>query len=426
MRSRQLSLVVLALAAAGVILASCAGAPAALPASPNTPIAEAAGAFFAAHAIPKYDSTAPAIYFSSEAWAARALELITGARDYIMISSFLVNYHPINAKILEALKTKASQGVRVYVMFDSSAYFTYAPDKKSYFPTALAYFSGSSVRVAEYNPMTGAKLFALPSLLNRDHRKFWIIDGEIFAAGGINLNYYSLAPVGELSNIDTFVELRGAGVLKQMVASFCATWDRYSPETIDPGSFAIRDAPTDSSVWLVDQTLDGPSLIDPLFDAVFQCAKKEVWMVQAYTFATPALLAKIKSATSRGVAVNLIVSTNSFRIAYEDAVKYCAKDILEAGAKIYVFDSPEKSFLHYKLLLADRELAVFGSPNYNFRSQYLSREIAVASADAGVAARAAKNVDELMRNAKPLTMEEARSYRGLKYLTAYLGMLFGG
>ena len=212
-KSRLVLPILLALALS-LTAASCASAPAP---EPPSSLEANVGRFFASRGIPLLASTKPKLYFSSDDWAARALELVKGANDYIMISSFLVNSHRVNEPIMKALVEKAAQGVRVYVIFDSSSYFTYLPDKKSYLPTALSYFRGTAVRVAEYNPISGAKLFALPSLLDRDHRKFWIVDGKYLAAGGMNLNYYSLAPSGEYSNIDTFAEIEGEEPLRLMV-----------------------------------------------------------------------------------------------------------------------------------------------------------------------------------------------------------------
>ena len=419
------SAMALALALA-LALSSCASANAAGVDAAQPSLVEDAGRYFTDHGIPKLPSTAPKLYFSSEAWSTRALELVKGAKDYIIISSFLVNQHKVSSAILDALAEKAREGVRVYLIFDSSAYFTYMPDMKSFLPTALARFAGTSVHVTEYNPISGAKLFALPSLLDRDHRKFWIVDGIYLAEGGMNLNYYSLAPSGEYSNIDSFAEIEGNAPLALMVKSFCETWNRYSPETIFSEDFNVPERKTDSSIWLVDQVPGEGSKVDALFDAFFLCAEKELWMLQAYTFTTPGLVRKIAAATKRGVKVHLVLSANSFRAAYDEASKYCVLNLLEAGASVYMFYAPDNSFLHYKLMLADGRLAAFGSPNFNFRSQYLSRELAIVSADPAVGALALDNLRGLLEHAKPITMEEARSYRGAKYFASYLGMLFGG
>jgi len=406
-----MSIIALVLAMPSILtLGSCASAPAR---EPQDRLQENLHRYFAERDIPEFPSTLPKLHFSSGEWKARALELVESAEDYIMIDSFLVNNHPVNSAIMEALVRKSREGVRVYVIFDSSSYFTYMPDKASYLPTALKYFKGTPVRVAEYNPISGLRLFSLPALLDRDHRKFWIIDGKYLAVGGMNLNYYSLAPSGEYSNIDTFAEIEGQRPLAYMVDSFCQTWNRSSPDPIEPEKFGIPDRSADSSVWVVDQIPGEQSKVDSLFDAFFLFAEKEIWMLQAYTFSTPELVRKIKTATRRGVDVHLVLSANSFRAAYDKASKYCIQDLLEAGAKVYMFDAPDNSFLHYKLMLADGYLSAFGSPNFNYRSQYLSREIALVSADRDVGAKTLLNLREIMKYATPVSMEEAGQYRSL-------------
>ncbi|TXT42046.1 MAG: phospholipase D/transphosphatidylase [Spirochaetes bacterium] len=270
------------------------------------------------------------------------MEFVSQAQDYILISTFLANSHPVNEEIFAALEHKAHQGVRVYLIFDSSSYYTYMPDKKTFRPTPLAAFPKGLVNTAEYNPIQGTKLFALGSLLDRDHRKFWIVDGKRLALGGMNLNYYSLSPQGEMHNIDAFAELSGRDVLKPMVESFCRTWNDNSPDRIDPLDFSTKDtedpAP-EEGLWLFDHRPGSPSSMDTLFDSFFTLARKEIWMVQAYAFPTAALIAKVRTATSRGVKVNLILSTNSFRTVYEDAANYRAVELIDAGALIFVFDA---------------------------------------------------------------------------------------
>lgn len=376
--------------------------------------------------IPLYPSTKPILYFSNSDWADRALEMVSSAKDYILISSFLINAHPVNAPIMDTLVRKATEGIRVYVMFDSSSYFTYMPDGTTYLPTPVRSLAGTAVHVAEFNPITGAAFFAMPSLLERDHRKFWIVDGKSLASGGMNFNYYSFSPPGPCGNIDTFIEVGGRDLVASMVSSFCKTWNENSPETIDATDFPLDDPTTETSVWLANQTLDRPSLIDPLFDAVFRNAKKEIWMLQSYAFPTGALIRKVRAATQRGVAVHIVLSTNSFRMAYENAAYYRTADLIEAGATIHIFDAPDKTFLHYKLMLADDDFAVYGSANFNFRSQYLSRELAVATQDPDTIAATRRNLEQVVQYAPAISLERARSFKTLKYLTAYLGMLFGG
>ncbi|HWP68029.1 MAG TPA: phosphatidylserine/phosphatidylglycerophosphate/cardiolipin synthase family protein, partial [Rectinemataceae bacterium] len=383
-------------------------------------------AFLESHGLMRFESSRPTIYFSGEEWKRRALDLIRGAKDYILLSSFITNVSDANEEVFDALVKKADSGVRVYIMFDSCSYFAFTTKKNPHMPVAIKAFEGKTVHVTEYNPISGEKLFAAPFLLNRDHRKFWIVDGQYMATGGMNLDYHSLSPQGENGNIDTFVEIESSGATKQMIRSFCEAWNRYSVETISEDSFAVADGAADVRLWLADQTLEGDSLMDPMFDAFFLYAQKEIWMIQAYTFSTPKLVAKIKAATQRGVRVNIMQSDNAITAAYDKSAKYCIKDLMDAGANVFIFNSPDKAFLHYKLMLADGKVAAFGSPNYNFRSQYLSRELAFVFDDEETGAIAYRNVEQLAAYARPVTREEALRYRGLDYWFSYISMLFGG
>jgi cardiolipin synthase len=399
------------------------------PANPNPDLEASFESFYAKAGMPVLQASTPHVYFTTEAWGKRAVEFVSQAQDYIFISSFLANTHPINEEIFAALERKASQGVRVYLIFDSSSYYTYMPDKKTFRPTPLAAFPKGLVNTAEYNPIQATKLFALGSLLDRDHRKFWIVDGKRLALGGMNLNYYSLSPQGEMHNIDAFVELGGSQVLKPMVESFCRTWNDNSPDRIDPEDFSVEvgDGPTlAEKLWLFDHRPGLPSSMNTLFDSFFTLAKKEIWMVQAYAFPTAELIAKVRMATSRGVRVNLILSTNSFRTVYEDAANYRAVELIDAGARIFVFDAPDKSFLHYKLLLADETVAAFGSPNFNFRTQYLSRELALVTANPTLGAATMENLKTLLAQSRPMSREEALRYRTLKNFLGWVSMTIGG
>ncbi len=403
------------------------------PAAQGGSLAEDFRAYYARAGILPRDAYSLRPYFTTEEWGRRAVEFLGQAEDYILISSFLINSHPVNEEIFATLEKKARKGVRVYIMFDSSTYYTYMPDKKTFRPAPLAAFPEGLVNIAEYNPIQGTKLFALGSLLDRDHRKFWIVDGRRLAFGGMNLNYYSLAPQGEMHNIDAFVELEGEEVLRPMVESFCRTWNDNSPDRVVLEDFDIpagnKGSPVEGAaegVWLFDHEPGRPSSMNVLFDSFFDLAREEIWMVQAYAFPTAELIAKIRRAAGRGVEVNLVLSTNSFRTVYEDAANYRAAELMDAGAKIYVFDAPDKSFLHYKLILADGAIAAFGSPNYNFRTQYLSRELALVSANPEVGRAAAENLKTLLTHARPMSREEALGHRTFKNFLGWLSMIIGG
>ncbi|MCE5255413.1 MAG: phosphatidylserine/phosphatidylglycerophosphate/cardiolipin synthase family protein [Spirochaetaceae bacterium] len=383
--------------------------------------------YFEAHGLPRCESTMPALYFSSQEWEKRALELIGSAKNYILITVFLGSWHEYSAPIYDALVKKAGEGVRIYYMLDPSSYEQYLPDRNHLVPAATKRLAEAGVHVAEYNPLTGERLFTTVGLLEREHRKFWIIDGKYLAAGGMNINYLSCAPLDKGGHLDTFVEVQSEEAARQMIRSYCTTWNAFSPERINPDDFPLcpADKP-ETSFWLADQGFGGYGETDTMFDAFFLYAKREVWMIQAFPFVTESLLDKIRAATSRGVTVNIMLSSHSEREIHNSAARYCMKPLIDAGAKVYLFESPEGAFLHYKLMLADRKLVAFGSANFNLRSQSLSKEMEFIFDDERIGGQAYVNLQGLLAYSRLIGQDEARSYRNLKNFTSYAIMLVGG
>jgi cardiolipin synthase len=384
-------------------------------------------AYFAAHELPLCTCSMPKIYFSGSQWSKRALELIESAHDYILITVFLGNLHEYSAPVYDALMKKAQQGVRVYFIVDPSSYLQYRIGTKEVLPVVSQTLAKAGVHVAEYNSFSGERLFTTVNLLDREHRKYWIVDGKYVTTGGMNINQQSLAPFAEGGQMDTTVEVESEDVVRRMVRSFCVTWNAFSPEHIDPADFPIQpvEAP-ETSLWLADQGLDNKGTTDAMFDAFFLYAKKEIWMIQSFSFVTNELLDKIRSATSRGVKVNILISNHGDMDTYDRAMGYCLQPLMDAGANVYLYTSPEKVFIHYKLMMADQTLVAFGSANFNFRSEHLSREMEFVFNDARVVQQAYQNLQSLTAQTRLVTLEEAKSYRTFNNFLQYLVMVIGG
>jgi cardiolipin synthase len=151
-----------------------------------------------------------------------------------------------------------------------------------------------------------------------------------------------------------------------------------------------------------------------------------LWLIQGYTFLTPALLDRIRYAVDRGVAVNVMLSENATQPKYELASLHGVLDIIEAGATVYMYDSPEKAHLHGKFMIADQRLVTMGSINYNLRSQTLSRELNLLFEDEQVAHEVMHHVHALLEHCRVVTREEAQSFRSLRSWYNYLLMQVWG
>ncbi|MDX9810052.1 MAG: phosphatidylserine/phosphatidylglycerophosphate/cardiolipin synthase family protein [Sphaerochaetaceae bacterium] len=378
--------------------------------------------------IPAYQASLPVLYHTGVEWNKRALQMIKEAQDYLLIDIFLGNLHYASVPVWEALADKVAQGVRVYCMFDSSSYFQVDPKTQDIVPAVLNYLRELGIPVVEYNPFSMSHTAFLPLLLDRDHRKFWIVDGKRIAVGGININYASLALPPETGNIDSMAEFSSPGVIRAMVDSFVETWNRYDPRQLDVSDFTVdvQADNLDTSVWLIDHHWPARSQTTVLFDAFTLGAQKELWMVQGFAFLTHALIDRIANAVSRGVDVHIILSENAGKEHYEKAALYGILDLLDVGAHVYIYRDPGEAFLHLKLMVADKHLTVFGSTNYNLRSQTLSREISVVYDDKRLGEMAMDHIEHLMKYARMVDREEALKYRTFGGYLNYLLMQVWG
>jgi len=86
-------------------------------------------------------------------------------------------------------------------------------------------------------------------------------------------------------------------------------------------------------------------------------------------------------------------------------------DLIDAGATLYLFDGPHHAFLHLKLMVTDGRYSLFGSANYNLRSQFLSREISFLFDDEAIAEKALEHVSFIIDHSRIVDREEAKTHR---------------
>jgi cardiolipin synthase len=376
------------------------------------------------------ESTYPVYWHTGQGWNTRSLELIESAQDYILISTFLGVEHPSTLPVWQALAEKAAQGVDVYIIIDSSSNFQMVPVTNERIQAAYMYLRDLGLHVVEYNSLSLSNLFYIPKLLDRDHRKYWVVDGQTLVVGGINVNQSSLDWPPGIGSVDTMAELHSPGATQEVVETFVATWNSYSPRRIETDRFPVVQElpPSDktTSLYLIDHYWPSHAVTSTVFDLFSIYAQQELWLIQGYTFLTPALLDRIRYAVDRGVTVNVMLSENATQPKYELASLHGVLDIIDAGATVYMYDDPEGSHLHGKFIIADRKLVTMGSINYNLRSETLSRELNLLFEDEQVAQDVMNHVDDLLPHCRVITREEAQSFRSLRSWYNYLLMQVWG
>lgn len=385
-----------------------------------------AGEYYSSVGIPSYKGRSIDVYFDGKQWFERSMELINNAEDYILIHSFLTTEHPRVREIFNALKAKMDEGVRVYLIFDSASYYRAYPNSPVPVRAGIPYVKELGIPYTEYNPIRGRRVPLLLKLFDRDHRKYWIVDGKTVTLGGQNIDTDNLSFPEEKGLIDSMIEVESEGVTDEMIDSFVRSWNRFSLSKLSSDNFRNRSTADDYEILVLNQGQDGGGQVTKMFDGFFTFTEDELWMVQCYTYVTPSLLDKIKFAVDRGVDVNFVISENQIGTRFDRASHYSVKSLLDAGARVYFYDSPTKSLLHYKLIFADDSIASIGSANYNLRSQTTSRELSVIIDDPETIMKIRENLNELMLHCTEVDYEQALTYQGLEYFANYVLMQFWG
>lgn len=361
---------------------------------------------------------------SGVAIRAEMLRLAREARHSILVGTFLLNDGPASREILEELARRAGEGIEVRVIGDGSSRFVKEPE-------AFEYLESRGVATAEFNPVRGWRLFIPSHILERDHRKYWIVDGKTVFLGGANLSDSSLVAVEEGGNRDLMVRLESPAAADFLTRSFVRTWEESRADRpLDPTALPRpepRRATGGAGYWFFNQenVRGRESPTARMFDGLFSAARDSVWLIEPYTFTNAEILEQIRGMTARGVEVNLVLSTQARAPRFRYASYYGIRDLIEAGARVWVYDS-EVSPLHYKCALVDDRIAFVGSANLNHRSYHLSRELNVVFDDAAGVREVRKVVDSVREGCREVGLREARRYRSVPFATWWLIMQTAG
>ncbi len=224
----------------------------------------------------------------------------------------------------------------------------------------------------------------------RNHRKIAVIDGSIAYTGSQNLVdprlFKQEEQVGEW--VDAMVRITGP-VVELLTVTFMHDWllECDLRPDVHAGATDIRPvAPTGGA--LVQLAPSGPGFgddtIHDLLLTTLYAARRELILTTPYFVPDNAILAALKSAAQRGVAVTLIVpaKNDSHLVHYASRARYNA--LTRAGVRIMAFSG---GLLHTKTITVDGDFCLFGSVNLDMRSFWLNFEMTLFVYDQDFTAR---------------------------------------
>lgn len=330
------------------------------------------------------------------------LKDIENAKETIHLLYFIIRNDFIGREVVNALTTKAKEGIEVRVLYDQVGSFS----------TPNWMFKDLVNAGGEVYSFFPFKLGTYLRINYRNHRKIVIIDGKIGYTGGMNIGDEYMGLNKHLTPWrDTHLRITGSSVYL-LQERFLMDWSYASSKKVDFDEAHIKKffskVETKGNIG-VQIVSSGPDVIGEQIKRAYikmiNSAKKDLYIQTPYFVPDDSFLEAIQIAALSGVNVKLMLpSTPDKRLVYRASTSYI-KDILNCGGKVYLYPG----FLHSKMLVIDGEVASIGTANMDIRSFALDFEINAFIYSTGFSSKCANIFKEDLDISEEITAEKYNS-----------------
>lgn len=296
---------------------------------------------------------------------------IKNAKKYIFIEFFIVSEGELLSSLIDLLKEKANEGVKIYFIYDDVGSKTTLKKK-----TVKDLMKIENIFIYPFSPFR--KPFN-PTLNYRDHRKIIVIDGIIAYTGGDNLaDEYVHKLIRYGSWRDNSIKVIGPAVINFIVL-FLETWYLASKTMLDIKDFInSEEINYDEHESFLLPFGDGPTYKSnptySLFLNMISSSNEKIYISTPYFIIDKSFINTLVRAIKSGVEVIILVP----HIPDKKIVFYMTRghygEILRAGGKIYEYS---EGFNHAKNIFVDSKYAYVGTSNFDYRSLFLHFECGV-------------------------------------------------
>ncbi|MBO5236290.1 MAG: cardiolipin synthase [Spirochaetaceae bacterium] len=348
-------------------------------------------------------------YFDSgEAFLEQVIKELEKAENYIFLEYFIIQEGEMWNKILDILKRKVAQGVKVRVMYDDIGSFLILP--KNY-PAIL---SKMGIECQKFNPF---KPFLTAKQNNRDHRKILSIDGKTAFTGGINLADEYINVVERFGHWkDSAVMVKGAAAwsftlmflqMWELAANTDENYQKFYPlESKEPKETEFLDTFSGFVQPYADSPMDLENLGEQVYLQIINSAKDYIYITTPYLIIDNNILTALCLAAKSGIDVRIITPFKwDKRIVHITSRSYY-RELINAGVKVYEY---AKGFIHSKNFVSDDCIATVGTTNLDFRSLYLHFECGLWMYKSPALMDVKKDFLETLESCTPITKENCQS-----------------
>ena len=337
-----------------------------------------------------HGGVATEVYFDGQQAFDAMLEAVHGAREEVLLESYIFKDDPTGRRFQGALILAARRGATVRVLADGIGSF----GTRRAFWEELAR-GGVDARI--FRPL-GYPL----RLLRRDHRKILVADRRVAFTGGMNIgDEYgsSLLPQEGLWR-DTHARVEGSTAWELAIV-FQEAW-----QDAGGASLGLEPLPegrrSDPRVIVLDSRPGrGQREVTSVFAAIAAAARQRLWITVAYFAPRRRALHILGAAARRGVDVRLLLPGQTDIALVRHAGHGFFSELMRRGVRIFEY---QPAILHAKTLVADGYLSVVGSSNLDFRSFELNAECNFLILDEATGARMEKQFENDLSRAEEIRL----------------------
>jgi cardiolipin synthase len=300
---------------------------------------------------------------------------IDRARHHVHVLVYIFADDGTGRKVIDALIRASRRGVACRVLIDALGSRPWAQSVAS----ALA---AGGVTVHLMLPVGLLRRRTIRADL-RNHRKIWVIDGEIGYVGSQNIVQADFN--AGVVNREMVARVIGPVVL-ELQAVFAADWFLETEQVLaEPGIFPQQQPQGHVIAQVLPSGPDFPEAgIEHLITALIHGAHSRVVITTPYFIPSEPLLQALETAVLRGVDVHLVLSRPIDHLLVNLAQRSYYAELLETGVKIHLYRS---RLLHAKHLSIDDTVSLIGSSNVDIRSFVLNSEVSLVLFDRSITAR---------------------------------------
>src|SRR4030095_3118193 len=308
------------------------------------------------------------LVYSGEDYFSLLLKLIEKAKQTIHLQVYIYDNDETGKLIGDALKASAKKGCAVYFHVDG-----YASQRlKGGFRNEM---TAAGVHFKFFEPLLKSRHFYFGRRL---HQKVFVADGLYSLVGGLNIsNRYNERPGGP-SWFD--VALYCEGEVSYQLHLICnAMWRKRKPlkeiivkKDIEVFCNSISKEARQMIRIRQNDWVKRKSEVWNTYRSLFAQSQKTITVMSSYFLPGRTFRRLLSRAARRGVKVKVILAGKSDVALSKNAERYLYDYLLRKKIEIYEY---QKTVLHAKISVSDRQMVTIGSFNVNNISAYASLEL---------------------------------------------------